>query len=617
MSRRYLSSRTGLLARRRRAAPVERDRRGADLSDRIDIGRACAVALAVAIALGVATPRADALTISPLDGTPDASPETQISFLGAPANEIAGVAVVGSKSGPHSGRLSSYASATGASYVLKRGFEEGEHVTVTALVGRRGHARRVGTSFTTARLVTSSFPADAPQPPPRAGANQSFASAPTLHPPSVSLSALPVASGGDIFLTNDGGFGPNGATIVDGAGHLVWFQPAPRGDAIEDLQAQTYGGRPVLTYWQGHIDFDVGFGSDTILGANYQPVASLTAGNGYYADLHELRLTPHGSAYLTAYSPVRADLSAVGGSRDGALLDAIVQEVDVKTGLVMFEWHADGHVAFDDSYVAPPYDSNGPWDFFHVNSISPDPSGDGNLLVSSRNTWALYEIDRHAGAVLWRIGGRHPSFTMGAGTGTAYQHDAEWQPDHTITIFDNGATPKAHSQSRAIRVRIDWRHRTVDLVSRFVRTPPLLSGSQGDYQPLPGGDVFVGWGEAPYFTEYDAAGHVLLDGHLPPPTQVYRAYRFPWSAQPAAPPSIAVSPAGAGASVYASWNGATGVASWRVLAGASPATLTPVAQAPTSGFETAIALASAAPLYAVQALGAGGEALGLSHVVAP
>jgi Arylsulfotransferase (ASST) len=608
-------SRAGLLAcRSARRQPGE----GAELSDRIDIGRACAVALVVAIALLAGVARADALTISPLNGTPDASPETQISFLGAPANEIAGVAVVGSKSGSHGGTLRSYASATGASFVLKRGFEEGEHVTVTALVGPRGHKRRVGTSFTTARLVTSSFPADSPPPAAKPGASQSFVSAPTLQPPAVSLSASPaVSGGGDIFLTTDSGYGQNGAMILDGDGRLVWFQPAAKGDAVENLQEQTYAGKPVLTYWQGHIDFDVGFGSDTILATNYRPLASVTAGNGYYADLHELRLTSSGSAYVTAYSPVRADLSSVGGSRNGALLDAIVQQVDVKTGLVMFEWHADGHVDFGDSYSAPPYDANVPWDFFHVNSISPDPSGDGNLLVSSRNTWAVYEIDHHAGAVLWRIGGKRPSFRMGAGTGTAYQHDAQWQPDHTITIFDNGATPKAHSQSRAIRVRIDWKHRTVDLVNRFVRTPPLLSGSQGDNQPLPGGDVFVGWGEAPYFTEFAANGQTLLDGHLPAPAQVYRAYRFQWSALPTAPPSIAVRPAGAGATVYASWNGASSVSAWRVLAGQSPTTLTPVAQAPASGFETAIALASAAPLYAVQALGAGGEALGVSHAVAP
>ncbi len=558
-----------------------------------------------------------ALTISPLNGTPDASPDTQISFLGAPANQISDVSVVGSRSGHHSGSLRSYVSAPGASFLPARGFTEGERVTATALVGPRGHAARVGTSFTIARLVRYSPPSDPAPLAAKPGLNQSFVSQPALQPPSVSLTSSPsAASGSDIFLTTDSNYGQNGAMIIDGRGRLVWFQPAAKGDAVEDLQVQSYAGQPVLTYWQGHIILGVGFGSDQILGTNYRPIATVSAGNGYYADLHELKLTPQGAAYLTAYTLVRADLSSVGGSHEGALQDAIVQEVDVKTGLVMFEWHAYGHVALSDSYASTPADSNRPWDFFHLNSISPDPWGDGNLLISSRNTWALYEINHESGAVLWRIGGKHSSFRMGAGTGTAYQHDARWQTDHTITIFDNGATPKAHSQSRAIHVKIDWKHRTVDLIGRDVRTPALLSGSQGDDQTQPGGSSFVGWGELPYFTEFNAAGQVVLDGHLPAPAQVYRALRFAWSATPATPPSIGLKNEGASTTIYASWNGATGVAGWQVLAGPTPAALSAVAQAPASGFETAIAVPSAAPVFAVQALGARGEVLANSRAVA-
>ena len=207
--------------------------------------------------------------------------------------------------------------------------------------------------------------------------------------------------------------------IIDGAGRLVWFQPAAKGDAVTDLQVESYEGKPVLVFWQGHIDLGVGFGTDEIYDSSYRPIASVAAGNGYYADLHELQITPQGSAYMTAYSLVRADLSSVGGSRDGALQDAVVQQVDIKTGLVMFEWHAYGHVALDDSYANSPRDPNRPWDFFHLNSISPDPWGDGNFLISSRNTWAAYEINHHSGSILWRIGGKKSSFRMGAGTGTA------------------------------------------------------------------------------------------------------------------------------------------------------------------------------------------------------
>jgi hypothetical protein len=201
---------------------------------------------------------------------------------------------------------------------------------------------------------------------------------------------------------------------------------------------------------------------------------------------------------------------------------------------------------------------------------------------------------------------------MGPGTGTAWQHDVRWQPDGTLTIFDNGATPKAHALSRVIRESIDWKHHSVQLVGRYVRAPGLLAGSQGNDQVLPTGNSFVGWGEAPYFTEFNPAGQILFDAHIPAPGDSYRAYRFPWSAVPAAPPAIALKASGASTTVYVSWNGATTVGSWKVLAGSSPSALAPVATSPYVGFETAISVPSAAPDFAVQALDASGHVLGTS-----
>jgi hypothetical protein len=575
--------------------------------------RRVALASAVATAaLAAAASSAEAVTISPLNGTPDASPDTQISFLGAPAKQISHVSVVGSRSGGHSGSLRSYASAAGASFVPSRGFVEGERVTASATVGRA----RVGTTFYIARLVHYPLGPSRTPPPAKAGANQSFVTQPTLQPPTVRVTAnSPAAAPGEIFLTTNSGRGQNGALIVNGGGALVWFKPAAKGNSMTNLQVTSYEGRPVLAYWEGHIDLGVGFGSDTLLGADYKPVATIHAGNGYYADLHELQLTPQGSAYLSAYTLVRADLSSVHGSKDGALQDPVVQQIDIKTGLVMYEWHTYGHVALEDSYANDPRDPNRPWDFFHLNSIAPDPWGDGDFLISSRNTWAVYEVNRQSGAVEWRLGGKKSTFHMGSGTGTAYQHDARWQPDHTITIFDNGAVPKAHAYSRAIHEQIDFKHRAVKLLSRDARTPSILSGSQGNDQVLANGDSFVGWGESPYFTEFNAAGQAVFDAHLPYPAQVYRSYRYEWNAVPAAVPSIALKAAGAATTVYASWNGATGVRGWRVLAGATPATLTTVAEVPSGGFETAATVPSAAASFAVQALGAAGEVLGSSHAI--
>jgi hypothetical protein len=575
---------------------------------------ACALVAAFAL-LAAPAAAAPAVAISPLNGTPDASPRTQISFLGVPIGEISDVSVTGSSSGRHSGRLRAYASSPGASFLPARPFAQGEHVTVSAVVGPKDHAARVATSFTVARPSGYRPSAPAAPAPAAPGTTQSFASAPTLHPPDVAITTdAPGAASGDVFITPTHGLGQSGPMIVNPQGGLVWYQPVPAGEVATNLQVEGYRGQPVLVWWQGHIPsvLGVGFGTDEIYSASYTPIATVSAGNGYQADLHDFQLTPRGSAFITAYSLVDADLSSVGGSRDGTLQDAIVQEIDVPTGLVMFEWHAYGHVELSDSFSHPAADPTHPWDFFHVNSISLDPWGDGNFIVSSRNTWAAYEINHVSGEVMWRLGGKRSSFKMGPGTGTAWQHDVRWQPDHTLTIFDNGATPEAHAQSRVIRERIDWRRREVTLVGRDVRTPPLSTGSQGDDQVLANGDSFVGWGEEPYFTEFSPSGQILFEGHIPSPGESYRAFRFPWSATPAAPPALALTVSGSTTTLYASWNGATGVSSWRVLGGATPATLTPMASAAYTGFQTTIVVAGTAADFAVQALGAGGEVLGTS-----
>src|SRR5262249_52349403 len=153
------------------------------------------------------------------------------------------------------------------------------------------------------------------------------------------------------------------------------------------------------------------------------------AGNGYQADLHEFQLTAAGTALLTVVQPVPADLRAVGGPAAGTFLDGIVQEVDVVSGRVVFEWHASDHVALTESY-APPQD---PFDFFHANSIDVDT--DGTLLVSARHTWTVYKLDRKTGAVIARIGGKQSNYTFAAGASFYWQHDARRQPDGTITIF--------------------------------------------------------------------------------------------------------------------------------------------------------------------------------------
>jgi hypothetical protein len=567
--------------------------------------------------LNTSAVKAGSVTVSPLSGSRDATPRTQISFLGVPAAAISHVSVTGSRTGLHAGRLLAYSQDDGASFVPSQPFAEGERVQVRARVRATGASGTITDAFAIAELDRLTTTPETIHPG-RPGEVQGFRSRTDLHPPAVTVTAsAPAVAPGYEFAAPYTGPGQAGPMILDQSGGLVWFRPLPTNTFATDFRVQEYVGRPVLTWWQGDISVHgFGIGEGVIADTAYTDIAHVRGGNGLQADLHELQLTPQGTALITAYEPVVCDLSSVGGSSDAAVTDGVLQQIDVKTGLVMFQWTSLDHVALDESYTSVRGASTStPFDFFHINSINLDP--DGTLLVSARNTWAVYELDARTGEIVWRLGGRRSSFAMGPGTGTAWQHDPRVLPGGAISIFDNGAAPGAHRQSRAIVLALDPRQRSATLVSQIVHPSPLLSDSQGNAQALENGDWFVGWGQDPHVSEFSAAGALLFDAHFPPHTQSYRSFRFRWSGTPAEPPAFAFQPGAGGAgTVYASWNGATLLAWWRVVSGPSASALAPVAQAPRSGFETAIALppGAAGRYMTVQALDAAGAVIGTAPV---
>jgi Arylsulfotransferase (ASST) len=555
---------------------------------------------------------AGSVAVSPMAGTPDASPSTQISFLGGAGIQVSNVRVVGSRSGAHGGSLRAYSTGTGESFLPSKPFRAGEKVTVHAVLG----GAAVGTSFTIAHQATVSQKQFALNPG-DARAVQHYSSAPALTPSSVRITtpAKAGATPGDLFLAPYQGKGSPGPMIVDQQGNLVWFQPLPAGVDATNFQVQQYQGKPVLTWWQGRI-IRVGFGEgeNVVYDDAYRRVATIRAGNGYRADLHEIRLTPEGTAWIDAFDPIHMNLSGVHGSANGILTDGVIQEIDVKTGLVMWEWHALGHIPLGESNN-PVRSSGYPWDYVHMNSADPGPTGD--VLLSSRNTWALYDADIRSGAIRWRLGGKRSSFKLGAGTREYWQHDAEFQPGGLISVFDNGSAPPKEKQSRGILLRPDASKHSVTLAKQLVNpSKTLLASSQGNMLALPGGNWLLGYGGLPNFTEFDSSGHVLLDGALGKDVQNFKTFLSPWSARPTTRPALAVKSAGAGKlSVAASWNGATEVASWRVLAGASSAALAPVATAAKSGFQTTVTAPTAGPYIAAQALDGAGAVIGTSATV--
>jgi Arylsulfotransferase (ASST) len=432
-------------------------------------------------------------------------------------------------------------------------------------------------------------------------ASQHFVSRPDLRPPRVNVHvAARGTAPGYIFIAPKGHVAQAGPLILDNEGHVVWFRRLDtRG--VTDFRVQRFRGRRVLTWWRGSAPHHPGTGGYTIADTSYRTIATVHPGHGLAGDIHEFLITPQDTALLTIFNEIHTNGREVD--------EGVVQELDIATGRVLFEWHSSSHVALDESYAAPPKKRSTPFDYFHVNSIDVDT--DGNLLVSARNTHAVYKLDRRSGQVLWRLGGKRSDFTFGPGARFAWQHDARRLPDGTLSLFDNEAAPQVGPQSRGIVLRLDMRRMRATLVRSFVHHPPLVSVDQGNMQRLADGHFLVGWGHQPWYTEYSPNGRVRLDARFGADDNSYRAYRFRWAGRPLEPPALGIR----GNTAYVSWNGATDAASWRLLAGSAPDDVLAASPVRKRGFETALAIPGGARYIAVEALNGHGDVLGVSRTV--
>jgi hypothetical protein len=560
--------------------------------------------------------------VSPAPETDTANPDTQISFLGVSPAQIHTVSVVGQRSGAHLGRLHSYSQGDGASFAPDSPFDAGEQVTVRAVIGAGNGGKRVtfrfrvDTPYSTATTPAFENPQAAP------ADYQSFYTLPGVQAPILSVTVPdhdPAA--GDILTTNGPGPGQYGPLIYTPQGKLVWFDRLSGDETAEDLNEQTYEGQPALTWWKGRVlSLGFGQGEDIVMNSKYQTVARVPGGNGLKADLHDFQIARNDVAYITAFNSIRCDLSSIKGSSHGTIIDTAIQEIDMKTGLVRWEWHSLDHVGVSESEVETPTDTT-PWDWFHINSIDVeggDSNQSGNIFISARSTWAGYQLQAPTGKILWRLGGLKSSFKMGPGTKTAWQHDGRVLANGEITFFDDGSNPPIHRQSRAVRITPDLETHEARLASSYTHTnPPLLAASQGNMQTLADGNTVVGYGGVPAISEYATDGSLLFDANLPFDMSFYRAFRFPWRGRPLSPPVVLASLNNTSEEtiVHASWNGATEVASWRVLAGRQAGPLTALATIPASGFESSTTLPAKYARVAVQALDATGAVLGTSTTV--
>ncbi len=457
-----------------------------------------------------------------------------------------------------------------------------------------------------------------------------------LHPPKLSTDK-PVQrsklAGGGYFMTANfynlnsptPMIGQSGPLMLNNQLQPVWFKPVPTNVVANSLEAQTYRGKPALSYWQGVVN-NLGAtvsGQWVVVNQHYQTVATLSGADGWVLSLHDFQISGD-DAWVTAYKVVPGqNLTPYGGSANGLVLDSAVQEYDLRSGQLLKSWDAlnpggTPNIPLSQSQQTAP--SAGPWDAYHINSIQ--LIGSNEFLVSMRNTWAAYLVNASTGQIIWTLSGNpsSSSFTVPANGRFSWQHDVTMSGNQ-VTVFDDaccavtgpGAFGKPSGPSRGLVLKLNTSNKTASLVGQYPRAKNFNSFFLGSAQVLSNHNVLVGWGSQPYFTEYNKAGKVLLDVRWPGPDLSYRVLLQKWVGLPLAPPNGAVRKSKGKTTVYASWNGATRVVAWRVLAGSSKAKLkVVVAKVGKNGFETSIPVTGSYSTFKVQALGSNGKVIGTS-----
>ena len=449
-----------------------------------------------------------------------------------------------------------------------------------------------------------------------------FVSRPDLSPPTVRITQLAsgsadestprfIALAPDYVIQNTTPW-QQGLMLVDRLGRLVWFKPAAPGQKPFDLKVQTYQGKPVLTWWEGVLVADFGSGKAQIADQTFNTIKTVSGANGLPMDLHEFTITSSGAGLSTAYHETTTDLTAVKGAKRGRIINCYAQVLDLATGKATFDWNALEHVAIQESYKPVPASGKNLWDYIHVNSLQMLP--DGSILISARNTWAVYKVNGKTGEIIWRMGGKKSDFQIEPAAQFAWQHHALMSSDTEMTVFDNATTKTP--PSRGLLLSVDQSAMTVSLTQEFTAPTGFYAGTLGSVQTLPNGNVFVGWGTQPYFTEFASDGKQLLFGQLPLGTRSYRAFLVDWVGAPADKPAIVAKAYAAGGwQIYVSWNGATEIDSWRIDAGPTAQSLKPVGTSPWTGFETEIVVDAVGPSFQAVALDSNGKELGSSAVV--
>ncbi|OQE45874.1 hypothetical protein PENCOP_c001G03545 [Penicillium coprophilum] len=484
-----------------------------------------------------------------------------------------------------------------------------------------------------AALATTSLP----QP-----SNSLYRSRPDLAPPRLNITIPATNPNGSEYVfiapySMGGTIERPGPYIYRKDGDLVWAGTGYYAGFVADFHPTMYHGETVLQAFQGNMDSShgEGFGQHVLLDQSYQHVATSTAGNHRVSSIHEFNVIRGETALIEVFYTTPVNLSAYGGNDSQTWLgNGIFQENDIATGELIFEWNALEHVDPSESLVTlgstkanSGLSSAEAWDFFHLNSL--DKNAEGDYLVSSRHTSTIFKINGTDGSIIWRLGGKYPSFSQIGNWTFGFQHDARWQPQlnqpgtEVISFFDNSGdgTITFNELSRALVVQINYTDSTATVLRKATAPYNLQAQSQGNAQLLSDDRIFVNWGSEGAFTEFDADNEIMYHAFIQTGSVSYRGFLANWTATPKEIPAlVALKTASNLVEFYVSWNGDTETSAWRFYY-VNERKKTRIGEMDRDSFETAFTwkpkfeLSSSAKFVA-EAIGVNGESLARTGLTA-
>jgi hypothetical protein len=331
--------------------------------------------------------------------------------------------------------------------------------------------------------------------------------------PYMNISAPGEPSPERIFLATFGGGIPY-LIILENTGRPLFYKKMQAN--CFDFKLQPNG---LVTYFDDRVGYFYAMDN------SYAVVDSFMCGNGYTTDLHDLQLLPDGHALLMSYDAKKVDMSGVvpGGKSDATVIGLVIQEIDREKNVV-FEWRSWDHFQFTDATHEDLTKET--VDYVHGNALELD--SDGNILLSSRHLDEITKISRETGEIIWRMGGKNNQFTfLNDPIQFSYQHDIRRVPNGNLTLFDNGNfhTPRF---SRAVEYRLDEHLMTAELVWQYRASPDIFGPFMGSVQRLPNGNTFICWGAGSTLSEVRPDGTKAFEIRLDENVYSYRGFRFPW-----------------------------------------------------------------------------------------